>query len=71
MDGTTLIDFGSPGTLSTAWYVAGIGDFNGAGQADILWRNIDGDVMLWFMEGGMITSQVDLGVVPTDWRIVE
>ena len=34
-----------------SWSVAGVGDFNGAGTADILWRNTNGQVAVWEMTG--------------------
>lgn len=52
------------------WRLAGAGDFNGDGQTDILWENtLSGDRYIWFMNGTAITSALDLGIVPTDWRI--
>jgi len=35
----------------------------------IVWRNSNGDVFLWFMSGGTISSSVDLGVIPSSWAI--
>jgi hypothetical protein len=36
----------------------------------ILWRNSSGDVILWFMSSGTITSTSDLGTIPANWSIV-
>ncbi|MBV9404085.1 MAG: family 16 glycosylhydrolase [Acidobacteriaceae bacterium] len=38
------------------WNVAGIGDFNADGHADILWRNLDGNLIDWIMNGSQIAS---------------
>jgi FG-GAP repeat len=45
------------------------GDFNGDGKSDIAWRNTDGDVAIWLMNGLQILSATDLGNVPTAWTI--
>ncbi|HWI87774.1 MAG TPA: FG-GAP-like repeat-containing protein [Sphingomicrobium sp.] len=34
-------------SIDNSWHVASIGDFNGDGKADILWRNDSGAVMDW------------------------
>ena len=34
-----------------SWSLAGVGDFNGAGKDDILWRNTNGAVAIWEMTG--------------------
>ncbi|HEU4696194.1 MAG TPA: M10 family metallopeptidase C-terminal domain-containing protein, partial [Sphingomicrobium sp.] len=34
----------SASAISTDWHVAGVGDFNGDGRDDILWRNDDGRI---------------------------
>ena len=35
----------------------------------VLWRNTNGDVNLWMMSGGAISSSTDLGVIPANWTI--
>ena len=51
--------------VSTSWSVVGVGDFAGAGAGDILWRDTNGNLAMWFMNGaGAITSSVSLGNVP-------
>ncbi|MBV9567290.1 MAG: VCBS repeat-containing protein [Hyphomicrobiales bacterium] len=58
-----------------SWNVAGVGDFNGDGKSDILWRNTSGALIEWSMNGSQITSsrQVTLGasaVAPdSSWSI--
>jgi ELWxxDGT repeat protein len=43
-----------------SWSVAGIGDFNGDGRKDILWRNSSGEVSAWLMNGSAIASSGDI-----------
>jgi hypothetical protein len=60
-----------------SWSVAGIGDFNGDGNSDILWRNSSGSLNLWQMNGATITSggPVTSGGVAVSpdatWHVVE
>ncbi len=62
MNGSTvlsngLVNFGgSAVTLDASWSVAAIGDFNGDGRRDILWRNNDGTLAEWFMNGSTVSS---------------
>jgi 6-phosphogluconolactonase (cycloisomerase 2 family) len=57
MDGTTIL--GGEAYLRTVadlnWKIAGVGDFDGDGKADILWRNnASGENYIYFMDGTAI-----------------
>jgi len=68
---------GNAGTFSinlgSAWHVAGTGDFNGDGRADVLFQNTDGTVTDWLgradgsFTGNAATFSVNLG---TAWHAV-
>ena len=59
----------SLGAVDTSWVIAKVGDFDGDGKIDILWRNTaSGAVALWLMNGTTLASAVDLGIVELDWN---
>jgi uncharacterized delta-60 repeat protein len=73
MNGTSVLSGSGPlPTLADLhWHTAGVGDFNGDGRADILWRDDSaGQTMMWMMNGS--TVLVDSGStsvqIPSDWR---
>jgi hypothetical protein len=47
--------------VSYDWKVRGVGDFNGDGRADILWRNDNGQVAIWYMDGAIRAGDVLTG----------
>ena len=58
--------------VSTDWNVAGIGDFNGDGRDDILWRHDDGRLTDWLssVNGGYLPNSANIYTsVATDWQI--
>ena len=66
---------GNPVTLPSSWSIAGIGDFSGAGPADILLSNIDGTFVDWTMNGSQITAAQMLTyrgapvTLPSSWSV--
>ena len=54
-----------------AWNVAGVGDFNGDGMSDIVWRNWNGQLNIWeaTATGGFVTS-FTTSVAGNDWSVV-
>ena len=67
-----VVDIGS---ISPNWSIAGIGDFDGDGYSDILWRDNLGKVRIWLLgttpNSLNIRSSADLGNVPLNWSIVQ
>ena len=75
MNGTAIIGGGfvnGGATVTLAWQIAGVGDFNGDHKSDILWHGSDGVVGLWQMDGPNIIGGgfVNCGaLVSTDWSV--
>jgi Domain of unknown function (DUF4347)/FG-GAP-like repeat/FG-GAP repeat len=72
MDGTNISSgsFLSPTpSIDSSWKIAGVDDFNGDGKADILWRNIDGTVALWQMNGSNTIAVNIISVLDNTWKI--
>lgn len=47
---------GNVAAPDSSWSVAGLGDFSGGGSSDFLWRNQNGSLVEWSMNGSTITS---------------
>ena len=71
---SALFSPGVPPLLSAgvplAWQIAGLGDVNRDGRADLVWRHVQsGDVAVW-----LVNVEQTLGVsasVPRDWRKIK
>ena len=56
LGGGAVFSNGSQVKPDSSWSVAGIGDFNGDNRKDVLWRNTDGTIAVWTMNGSTIAS---------------
>jgi hypothetical protein len=75
MNGTDMGSFKIvlPLIADLEWEIVGVGDFNGDGSADILWRHAkNGDVVVWPMNGTDMASFKGVQPVIEDmqWKVV-
>src|SRR3974377_1885996 len=70
MNGAPVWSTGGIGNLAPAvWSVAATGDYNGDGNADILWRDTSGNTAIWVMSGTTVSSSAPVGNIPTTWTV--
>ena len=60
------------GTVTSNFVVQGIGDFNGDGKIDILWRDTNsGALSIWFTDGTQVTSAGIVSTLPSNWSVAQ
>ena len=60
--------------VPTSWKVDGVGDFNGDGRDDLIWRNDNGTFTTWLAQpdGGFVSNDANsLAVLPTNWKVAD
>jgi len=71
MNGGAIQNSGTVGAVSTSYSIVGQRDFNGDGNADLLWRDGSGNLYMWLMNGATMSSSASLGnVSPTTWTVM-
>jgi hypothetical protein len=68
MNGSQVLSFAGLGNITPSWMIVGQRDFNGDGKNDLLWRNTNGTVGMWLMNGTQFTPS-SFGILPTSWTI--
>jgi VCBS repeat protein/parallel beta helix pectate lyase-like protein len=59
-----------PGPVSLIWAIQGLGDFNGDGRTDIVWRHhLYGEVAVWQMAGAVYTGESYGSQDPLQWGL--
>ena len=60
--------------VETRWQIVGVGDFNGDGRADLLWRSANtGQLSDWLGQsnGGFVINDANAQTIaPVDWKVV-
>jgi hypothetical protein len=70
MNGSLVIGGGSPGSVPSPWTIAGTGDFNGDGHADIVWYNTStGQAVIWLLNGVTLIGGGSPGGAANPWTI--
>jgi hypothetical protein len=73
MDGNTLTSattlIGAQANPNTAWSIIHTGDLNGDGKDDIIWRNADGSIAVWLMNGTSLQSGSGILGANSVWTI--
>ena len=60
------------GTVTSNFAVQGVGDFNGDGKIDILWRDTNsGALSIWFTNGTQVTSAASVGTLSSNWSVAQ
>jgi FG-GAP-like repeat len=56
--------------VPTDWHIAGVGDFLGNGQSDLVWENTNGQHLIWILVNGVPQYAINLPSVGGDWHVV-
>jgi len=57
--------------IDRSWHVVGLGDFDGDGRADILWRHDNGAVSVWTSTGRSFAENQFNASAATNWSVAE
>lgn len=68
----TMTETDTGGVAPAGWILAGTGDLDGDGTADLIWRNVnDGRNSVYFMKDGLVESTAVLADVNVTWDLAK
>jgi FG-GAP-like repeat/PQQ-like domain len=67
--GVPIFAVGLP-TVDPSWHIAGVGDFLGNGQSDLVWERTDGEHLIWILVNGVPQYAISLLTVGGGWHVV-
>jgi hypothetical protein len=70
MNGNNLLEAAIIGGASLDWGISDVGDYNGDGFDDILWRYTDGSLAMWVMNCFSVSDAQVIGFVPSEGGII-
>jgi hypothetical protein len=69
-DGNKAMNFGTIFRLPSSWSITGTGDMNNDGISDLILRNSNGDVSIWYLNSnGYKSSESYVTNINTQWQI--
>ena len=69
LSNTAITGGGTIGNPGAGWSQVGLGDINGDGTADVVFRNVSGMLAAWTISGSAITGGGDIGDPGAAWAV--
>jgi hypothetical protein len=57
------------GAVPSTWNIVQTGDYNGDGTSDIMWQDNAGNLAVWYLKAGQMSSSAGLGNIGTNWTV--
>ena len=70
MNANAISGSASIAAVPSAYSIVGQRDFDGDGDADLLWRDQSGNLYMWFMSGLAMASSASLGNIANAWTVM-
>jgi hypothetical protein len=70
MNGASFVSAGGIGNPGAGWSVRSLGDFDGDGKDDLVWRHTDGTTYLWTMNGASVSGYLSVSNPGGTWQVV-